>query len=69
MCLSTCISTDPGLDLRVEHTHGYSTVNGEGGHYHIDTTPDEIQYEGYFCPAEFIYRLDAPKVTHNIGRD
>lgn len=69
MCLSTCISSDPGLDLRVEHTHGYSTVNGQGGHYHTDVTPDEIEYEGYFCPAEYIYRLDAPVETHQIGRD
>ena len=63
------VSKDPGLDLRVEHTHGYSLQNGTGGHYHYDTTPDTIEYEGYFTPADSVWRIDAPKVTHMIGRD
>jgi len=67
--MATFISKDPGLDLRVEHTHGYSTVNGTGGHYHYDVTPDTIEYLGYFSPAKKIYRIDRPEETHMIGRD
>lgn len=69
VCLSTFISCDPGLDLRIEHTHGYSVENDEGGHYHTDITPEEVEYEGYFCPAEKVYRIDRPTETHMIGRD
>ncbi|XP_035290074.1 ester hydrolase C11orf54 homolog [Anguilla anguilla] len=68
VCQSVLVSRDPGLDLRVEHTHCFSH-HGEGGHYYIDTTPDTVEYLGYFLPAEFIYRVDRPKTTHVIGRD
>jgi len=67
--MATFITHDCGLDLRVTHTHGYSTVNGEGGHYHCDVTPDVIRYVGYFAPAELIYRIDRPHETHQIRRD
>jgi len=60
--MATFISRDPGLDLRIEHTHGYSVTNGTGGHYHHDVTPDDIEYLGYFSPAEKIYRIDKPRV-------
>lgn len=56
------------LDLRVEHTHCFSD-HGEGGHYHYDTTPEEVEYLGYYTVAEHIYRVDRPKVTHQVGRD
>ena len=26
--------------------------HGDGGHYHYDTTPDEVEYVGYFNLAE-----------------
>ncbi|KAM4620908.1 ester hydrolase C11orf54 homolog [Polymixia lowei] len=68
ICQSVLVSRDPGLDLRVEHTHCFSH-HGEGGHYYIDTTPDTVEYLGYFMPAEFVYRIDRPKETHVIGRD
>ncbi|XP_076867291.1 ester hydrolase C11orf54 homolog [Brachyhypopomus gauderio] len=68
ICQSVMVSKDPGLDLRVEHTHGFSH-HGEGGHYYIDTTPSTVEYLGYFLPAEFVYRIDRPPATHNIGRD
>lgn len=68
ICLSVFISHDPDFDLRVEHTHCYSD-HGEGGHYHYDTTPTEVEYHGYFTLAEKLYRIDRPTVTHNIGRD
>ncbi|XP_056412432.1 ester hydrolase C11orf54 homolog isoform X2 [Hyla sarda] len=57
-----------GFDLRLEHTHCFSH-HGEGGHYHYDTTPDSVQYLGYFHPAEYLYRIDKPLVTHMVGRD
>ncbi|ELV13532.1 hypothetical protein TREES_T100004622 [Tupaia chinensis] len=57
-----------GFDLRLEHTHFFSH-HGEGGHYHYDTTPETVEYLGYFLPAELLYRIDQPKETHLIGRD
>ncbi|XP_065833200.1 ester hydrolase C11orf54-like [Oscarella lobularis] len=68
VCLSVFISHDPDLDLRLEHTHCFSD-HGEGGHYHWDTTPEEVKYIGYFVPAQDVYRLGRPKSTHNVGRD
>lgn len=68
ICQSVFVSHDPGFDLRVEHTHCFSH-HGEGGHYHTDTTPDTVQYLGYFHPAEYLYRIDRPAVTHMVGRD
>eukprot|EP00794_Sanderia_malayensis_P003459 gene3459-3955_t len=64
ICPSVLVSHDPCLDLRVEHTHCFSE-HGEGGHYHYDTTPDDVYYEGYYCLAEEIYRIDRPKLTHS----
>uniref|UniRef100_A0A2K6AV59 Chromosome 11 open reading frame 54 n=1 Tax=Macaca nemestrina TaxID=9545 RepID=A0A2K6AV59_MACNE len=69
--LPVLVSRDPsicGFDLRLEHTHFFSH-HGEGGHYHYDTTPDTVEYLGYFLPAEFLYRIDQPKESHSIGRD
>jgi len=66
--VSVLISKDPGLDLRLEHSHCFSE-HGEGGHYHYDVTPDIVRYEGYFNVAEFIFRVDPPEVTHLVGRD
>lgn len=43
VCLSVFHSTDPGLDLRVEHTHCFSDHN-QGGHYHYDTTPQDVRW-------------------------
>lgn len=68
ICQSVMVSRDTGLDLRLEHTHCFSH-HGEGGHYHEDTTPDNVEYLGYFMPAEFLYRVDRPKETNRIGRD
>lgn len=68
VCLPVFVSRDPGFDLRLEHTHFFSH-HGEGGHYHYDTTPDIVEYLGYFLPAEFLYRIDQPKETHSVGRD
>lgn len=59
VCLSVFHSRDPGMGLRIEHTHCFSR-HGEGGHYHFDTTPEEVEYEGYFNLAEVLYRIDRP---------
>ncbi|XP_069767523.1 ester hydrolase C11orf54 homolog isoform X3 [Narcine bancroftii] len=60
ICQSVFVSHDLGFDLRVEHTHCFSH-HGEGGHFHYDTTPDTVEYLGYFLPADYIYRIDRPK--------
>jgi len=64
-CLSVFLTGDPtiapsnpnGLDLRLEHTHFFSQKTNEGGHYHFDTTPDDVEYVGYFLPAPNVYRV------------
>jgi hypothetical protein len=58
-CLSVFHSNDPGFDLRMEHTHCFSSHN-QGGHYHGDITPKEVEYEAYFNVAEVLYRIDRP---------
>lgn len=60
-CLSVFHSHDPGFDLRIEHTHCFS--NNGGGHYHFDTTPEDVEYEAYFNVAEVLYRIDRPTVA------
>nr|CAH7763706.1 unnamed protein product [Callosobruchus chinensis] len=68
IALGTFVNSDPGLDLRVQHFHSFSQ-HGEAGHYHIDTTPETVEYLGYFVPGHEIYRIDKPLHTHNFGRD
>lgn len=62
VCLTVFHSFDPGLDLRMEHTHCFSQ-HGEGGHYHYDTTPEEVEYEAYLNTAKILYRIDQPAVS------
>ena len=75
VCLSVLHSgDDDGMALRMEHTHCF-TVTGDdgvdanqpketmkGGHYHydVDDAKEEIEYEGWFNVAEFLYRIDQP---------
>jgi hypothetical protein len=62
VCLSVFHSHDPGYNLRMEHTHCYNLdTEDEAGHYHYDTTPETVEYEGYFNVAERVYRLDGPQ--------
>lgn len=56
-----------GYDLRVEHFHCFSD-HGQGGHYHFDVTPKDVEYRGYFVLAESIYRIDQPVKTTQLGR-
>ncbi|KAJ9613904.1 hypothetical protein H2200_002040 [Cladophialophora chaetospira] len=72
VCLSVFHSGDDGgLDLRMEHTHCFTVKGGggdtngfketsKGGHYHydVDDTKEEIEYEGWFNVAEYLYRVD-----------
>lgn len=61
VCLSVFHSHDPGCNLRMEHTHCFNLdTRDEAGHYHYDTTPESVEYEGYFNVAERVYRLDGP---------
>lgn len=62
VCLSVFHSCDPGLELRMEHTHCFKADGGDGGHYHDDTTPEDVEYEAYFNVAEVLYRIDRPAV-------
>ncbi|KAI0424035.1 DUF1907-domain-containing protein [Xylaria sp. FL1042] len=69
VCLSILNSADPGgkLDLRMEHTHAFSPIEGRhaGGHYHydIDDSDEEVEYEGYFNTAKMLYFIDKSSAT------
>lgn len=75
VCLSVFHSGDDGgLALRMEHTHCFTvsdndgegnagaTETEKGGHYHydLDDTKHEVEYEGWFNVAEYLYRIDQP---------
>lgn len=68
IAVGTMVTNECDLDLRLQHFHSFSR-HGEGGHYHIDTTPDIVEYEGYFNVGEKIVRVDKPVNTHKFGRD
>jgi hypothetical protein len=73
VCLSVFHSgDDDGLNLRMEHTHCFTSsgqIDGQeaqptakGGHYHydLDDAKAEIEYEGWLNVAEYLYRIDQP---------
>lgn len=69
VAVGTLMSSDIlDFDLRVQHFHSFSS-HGEAGHYHQDTTPDTVEYIGYFNVGQYIYRIDKPLHTHQFGRD
>ncbi|XP_051174439.1 ester hydrolase C11orf54 homolog [Leptopilina boulardi] len=68
IAVGTFVSAETNLDLRVQHFHSFSN-HGEGGHYHNDTTPDIVEYLGYFTPGEILYRVDQPPNASNFGKD
>ncbi|XP_033219952.1 ester hydrolase C11orf54 homolog isoform X2 [Belonocnema kinseyi] len=68
IAVGTFVSAETDLDLRVQHFHSFSH-HGEGGHYHIDTTPDIVEYLGYFTPGEILYRADQPLSATSFGKD
>jgi hypothetical protein len=62
IAVGTFVSQECDLDLRLQHFHSFSMHN-EGGHYHYDTTPDIVEYEGYFNIGHRIVRIDKPTVS------
>ncbi|EFN77930.1 ester hydrolase C11orf54 homolog [Harpegnathos saltator] len=67
--VGTFVSAETELDLRVQHFHSFAHNNKMAGHYHIDTTPDTIEYEGYFNIASVLYRVDQPTNKLQFGKD
>jgi hypothetical protein len=55
-CVGILFTSDMGLGLFPEHFHCWGP-NGEGGHYELDITPDEIAYDGYFVLAQNVYKV------------
>lgn len=68
VAVGTFVSSESDVDLRVQHFHSFSH-HGEGGHYHIDTTPETIEYLGYFNLGTTLYRIDQPTTTVQFGKD
>ncbi|KAH0560976.1 ester hydrolase C11orf54 homolog [Cotesia glomerata] len=68
VAVGTLVSAESNLDLRVQHFHSFSD-HGEGGHYHIDVTPDTVEYLGYFNIADCLYRIDQPPKSVLFGKD
>jgi len=69
IAVGTFTSNNGGnLDLRVQHFHSFGT-HGEAGHYHYDTTPDTVEYLGFFNVAHEVVRVDKPVAGHKYGRD
>ncbi|KAJ6633590.1 Ester hydrolase C11orf54 like [Pseudolycoriella hygida] len=66
--LGTLVTNEADLDLRLQHFHSFSK-GVWGGHYHYDTTPHIVEYEGFFNVGEKIVRIDKPIHTHQFGRD
>ncbi|CAG8918959.1 unnamed protein product [Penicillium salamii] len=63
VCLTAFHSVDIlDWNLRMEHTHCFSE-NGAGGHYHYDTTPEEVEYEAWLNSAKAVYRVDQPPLA------
>nr|XP_031833404.1 ester hydrolase C11orf54 homolog [Nomia melanderi]XP_031833405.1 ester hydrolase C11orf54 homolog [Nomia melanderi] len=68
VAVGTFVSSESDVDLRVQHFHSFSH-HGEGGHYHIDTTPETIEYLGYFNLGTALYRVDQPTTALQFGKD
>lgn len=52
------VSRQGDFGLRLQHFHGYSPSTNYGGHYEFDTTPDIVEYEGYFNVAHRVLVVD-----------
>lgn len=62
IAVGTMVTNEADLDLRLQHFHSFSK-HGHGGHYHYDTTPETVEYEGYFNVGARIVRIDKPVVS------
>lgn len=62
VCLSVMHSADPGLGLRMEHTHCFGVGGRSGGHYHYDILDGDgdVEYEAFLNVASVVYRIDRP---------
>lgn len=67
IAVGTMVTSEADLDLRLQHFHSFST-HGHGGHYHYDTTPDTVEYEGFFNVGTRIVRIDKPVVSCPVAR-
>ena len=77
--VSTIVSNDPknsAMTLRLIHTHLFGNGAAESssdvcGHYHYDTTPEDISYELFLQPAKRIIRIHSAHehVAAVKGRD
>lgn len=65
VALGDFVSHQTDFKLRFQHFHCYSKGNW-GGHYHHDTTPDTVEYEGYFNVAERIILVDKNSANTKI---
>lgn len=57
IALGDFVSQETDFKLRLQHFHSYSRHN-QGGHYHHDTTPSIVEYEGYFNIVNRIIIVD-----------
>lgn len=57
IALGDFVSQETDFKLRLQHFHSFSKHN-HGGHYHYDTTPETVEYEGYFNVVERIIIVD-----------
>lgn len=65
--LGTFVTRDHNLELRrLEHFHMRSNYGAGGGHYHYDTTPEIVEYEGFFVVGERIIRIDKGSAFANL---
>jgi len=55
VCQSTILSDHLGKGYILEHTHFKS--NHANGHYHYDTTPESVEYLGYFVICEEFHKV------------
>ena len=57
-CFSVLLTDDINKSgFRLEHSHFFSE-HGEAGHYHFDTTPQDVHYRGYFLVCHEAILID-----------
>ncbi|XP_033225511.1 ester hydrolase C11orf54 homolog [Belonocnema kinseyi] len=57
IAVGTFVSANTDLDLIPHHFHTFSD-HKEGGHYLVDSSPETVEYLGYFTPGEVLYKVD-----------
>lgn len=51
-----------GYDIRATHFHGINRDTNEGGHFHTDLDPEEVEYLAYLNFSEEFIRYDQPQL-------